>query len=236
MDTNTKKFEERYLINKNYYGKSPSTLFKKTKRLLKERFRINKKPSIKILEVGAGQARDSIALARLFPSSKIFCTDSSNSAIRTAKQNIQKAGLTHQITAAKQNVFEAYKEKYNNSDILFANMCLHYHRDTTIPAEFVDETLQVFKHAIQSLSHSGLFVFAVNSDKDEYFGKGEEIGKNSGVWKFDDRIRHFFTRKFIEETLENNECQMLFIAHISENYDPNIEREQQYYIVVAEKL
>jgi SAM-dependent methyltransferase len=236
MDINIKKFEERYSQNINYFGDQPSTLFSKTKELILQHFSKRIIDKLKIVEVGAGQGRDSIALAKLLPNSIVYCTDAAIAGIKTAQENIRNAQLSDRIITEVQDVFAKYKDDLKEADLIFASLCLHYHKDTTMPNDLLKETNMLFKNVVDSLLPNGLFVFSVVSEKDENFGKGEEIGKDMNVWKFDGRIYNFFNEKRIYSILSENKCKILLIDVCSEKYNPHTDRLLASYIVVAQKV
>jgi S-adenosylmethionine-diacylgycerolhomoserine-N-methlytransferase len=54
-------------------------------------------PSARICEIGCGTGRNLVALARWYPDAEIFGIDASNEMLKTARANIERAGLAGRI-------------------------------------------------------------------------------------------------------------------------------------------
>jgi S-adenosylmethionine-diacylgycerolhomoserine-N-methlytransferase len=55
------------------------------------------RPGEKVVEVGCGTARNLIRIAKLYPQTELFGLDASSEMLRTAADNIARAGLTHRV-------------------------------------------------------------------------------------------------------------------------------------------
>ncbi len=63
----------------------------------------------KLVEIGVGSGAISIVLARKFPQLKITATDISDEALRLARQNIERFGLSDRITLLKSHLMDEVK-------------------------------------------------------------------------------------------------------------------------------
>ncbi len=58
-------------------------------------------PGANLLEVGCGTARNLIAIARVYPQTRLYGLDASAAMLETARAAVRRAGLEHRITLAQ---------------------------------------------------------------------------------------------------------------------------------------
>ena len=233
----TARFNERYKID-NYYSEDPSSLYKFSEKYIKDYLENVSSKQIKILDIGGGQGRDSIALAKLVPKSEVIMLDLSDEGMQFAENRFEKESLSNRARTFKQDIFQPYAKQLLNADIASACMSMMFHSDSREPDILLKETENVFKNAVDSLKLGGLLFFSVYSDFDHMFKKGEPMGGKEELRLMPDgRYRHFFTEEYINELLTPLNMEVLAIEAIEEEYDPQMEGRLFYmYNVAAKKI
>jgi SAM-dependent methyltransferase len=144
---------------------------------------------VRILEVGCGQGRDAINLARR--DYEVIAFDLSPTAIRIAKANALSAGVKIDFSIRD----AARRLPYRNDvfDGIFAHLSLHYFDDFT--------THSVFVELARVLKPGGILYFTVRSVNDHFYRKGEQIDTN--LYCFEGHIRGFFDIDYTQALLKN---------------------------------
>jgi SAM-dependent methyltransferase len=146
-------------------------------------------PGLRILEVGCGQGRDAINLARR--DYEVTAFDLSPTAIRIARANALSADVKVDfgIRDASQQL------PYGNDAFhgIFAHLALHYFDDFT--------THSVFMELARVLKPGGILYFTVRSVKDHFYRKGKQIDAN--LYCYEGHVRGFFDISCAQELLRN---------------------------------
>lgn len=173
-------WHSKYISNNDVYGTSPSI----PARLA---VRIFKKHNIKsVLELGAGQGRDSIYMAK--NGFHLTSTDYARSAINEINNKKTKNNLIDNINVIELDV----KCKMPFSDCSFDACFSHvlFCMDFTF-----QELVSSFAEVYRVLKPGGVFIYSVRSTSDKYYGKGHYIAPD--VYEVEGAINHFFSESKI---------------------------------------
>jgi tellurite methyltransferase len=117
-----------------------------------------KKPTIKLLDLGCGNGRDSLFFAN--NGAEVLAVDISEQALSSLKQS------NPNISTQLQN-FEYLNLPKNSFDIIYAHLSLHYFN--------TDKTLEIFNTVKSALKPGGVFFIKVKSIQDWQYGEGKQI-------------------------------------------------------------
>ena len=149
------------------------------------------KTSSAIIDLGCGKGNNALYLIQ--KNRKVISCDQSINAINNIKNNLPEI-----YQALCFNMLEGLPFDDNYSDIIIADLCLHYFRN--------DDTFKIINEIKRVLKPSGHLLIRVNSINDINFGagKGEEIEHH--LWRTDDgRLKRFFDEKDIKLFFNNFE-------------------------------
>lgn len=132
-----------------------------------------------VLDLGSGTGRDCMFFAA--QGIKVTALDISEAAL---------AKINHPLIQTMQgdiSTVELGKEVY---EAVFANLSLHYFDDGM--------TRKIITRIYEALNPEGVFFIKCRSEKDRFFGQGEQIAPY--MFK-DEHLRHFFTKEYMTEVL-----------------------------------
>ncbi len=151
-------------------------------------------PGKKLMDIGCGNGRDSV----FFASNKMVVTGVDAS--ETAISRLQKYNLVDSLFVCDDFVTckALYQMQY---DYFYSRWTIH-----AISERQEDELL---RNITDSLKMEGLFFVEVRSTKDELYGQGEQIAKNTFI--HNDHFRRFIDKDEFQEKLENLGYKIIYV-------------------------
>jgi SAM-dependent methyltransferase len=147
----------------------------------------------RILEVGCGQGREAIALARM--GLAVDAIDLSPLAVALARKNAQKAGVA--ISIIEHDAAELLPYDSHRFAGVFAHLSLHYFDETT--------TRKIFAELARVTMPGGGILFTVRSVHDRFYGRGDQVDDN--LFCFEGHVRGFFDKQHVRSVLIDwDEC------------------------------
>jgi len=143
----------------------------------------------RVLEVGCGQGREAIALARMGLAVDAF--DLSPLAVSLAAENARKAGVT--INVIEHDATDPLPYDTNRFTGVFAHLSLHYFDEAT--------TRAIFAELARVTRPEGGLLFTVRSVHDRFYGRGDQVDDN--LFCFEGHVRGFFDNRHIDSVLLN---------------------------------
>jgi SAM-dependent methyltransferase len=144
-----------------------------------------------VLELGAGQGRDSLYLAR--QGFSVHATDFSESALHQLRLDAQREGLDDRVTAALHDVRDPLPPADATVGAVYANLLLNMALSRAELRSLVNEIHRV-------LRPGGLFVYSVWSTADPDCGKCSDIG--DGLYAKGGFAGRFFDLDLVHELAE----------------------------------
>lgn len=138
----------------------------------------------KLLELGGGQGRDTLFLAR--QGFHVTVLDYSQAAIEAITAKAEAVGLTNLVTALRHNVREPLPFDDDVFDCCYSHMlfCMAL---TTMELDGLSQEVR------RVLRPGGLHVYTVRHTKDPHYGTGTHRGED--MWEVGGFIVHFFSRE-----------------------------------------
>jgi SAM-dependent methyltransferase len=155
---------------------------------------MSEQPNRRVLEVGCGQGREAISLARRGFAVSAF--DHSEVAISIARTNAIKADLKAAFVEHDMTRPLPYMQRSFGG--VFAHLSLHYFDDLT--------TQMLFNELHRVLVPDGVLFFTVRSVYDPLYDQGVHIGGN--IFCLKGHVRHFFDIPYIREVLSKWDVQL----------------------------
>ncbi len=178
LDAQQPHWEETYLEEPDFFGQAPS--FSAQKAL--ERFKKEGKHSI--LELGAGQGRDTIFFAK--NGLQVHALDYSENAVEAIKQKAQEVGLSQYVTAGHHDVRKPLPFDAESFDGCYSHM-LYSMALTT------QELEALFQEVRRILEPEGLNIYTVRHTGDAHYGKGNY--RCEDIYEVKGFAVHFFSRE-----------------------------------------
>jgi SAM-dependent methyltransferase len=141
----------------------------------------------RILEVGCGQGREAIHLARL--GYEVSAFDRSQVAIKAARLNAVKAGIP--VDFAKHDMTQELPYDSHAFLGIFSHLSLHYYDNY--------HTHRIFDELARVISPGGTLFFTARSVLDPFYGQGEKIGQD--LFCHEGHVRRFFGESYIRDEL-----------------------------------
>ena len=196
LDEQMVLWEQAFSEDRNVFGENPSEPAIRTATLFRGQ------GIDRILELGAGQGRDTVHFAR--HGFSVTAVDYSRSGLAEIRRRAEAAGLTHLIRTVQHDVRNAFPFGDGAFDACYSHMlfCMALTRANV-------ELL--FREVRRVLKPGGLNIFTVRHSGDALFDKGTHISED--LYLFDKFIVHFFDREQVShfaqgyEVLDINEFE-----------------------------
>jgi SAM-dependent methyltransferase len=179
------RWQTAYEGNPRLHGAEPSAAARWTVRLF------GAAGIDEVLELGAGQGRDALYLAR--QGFSVHATDFSESALSQLRLDAQRGGLDDRVTAALHDVRDPLPPADATVGAVYANLLLNMAFSRAELRSLVNEIHRV-------LRPGGLFVYSVWSTADPGYGKRTEI--SDGLHAKDGFAGRFFDLDLVNELAE----------------------------------
>jgi SAM-dependent methyltransferase len=140
-----------------------------------------------LLELGAGQGRDSLHFAR--SGLRVEALDFAASGVAAIREKARAAGLEHMLAAAEHDCGEALPYEDASFDACYSHMLYCMALPTPRLEALSAEVLRV-------LRHGGLQIYTVRSTSDPDFGAGTSHGDD--MYEANGFVVHFFSRDLVE--------------------------------------
>lgn len=141
-----------------------------------------------VLELGAGQGRDALYLAR--QGFSVHATDFSESALGQLRLHAQRDGLDDRVTAALHDVRDPLPPADATVGAVYANLLLNMALSRAELRSLVNEIRRV-------LRPGGIFVYTAWSTDDQCYGRCSELG--DGLYAKDGFAARFFDQDLVYE-------------------------------------
>jgi len=181
-------WQEAFVRNPDIFGTLPSN----PARTAAEIFKNENKTAI--LELGGGQGRDTVFLAR--NGFRVTVLDYSESAVGAIADKARKLSLTSYITVCQQDVRAGLPFADESMDGCYSHM-LYCMALTTPELEFLSREVK------RVLRPNGLHIYTVRHIKDPHHGKWIHLGED--LYEVGGFIVHFFSRAMVDHLAEGFE-------------------------------
>lgn len=205
------RWEKAYSEEPDFFGQEPS--FSARKAL--EHFEKAGKSSI--IELGAGQGRDTLFFAK--NGFQVYALDYSESAVEAINQKARKLGLSQSIKAIRHDVRKPLPFDNESFSGCYSHM-LYCMALTTEELEFL------FREVRRVLKPSGINIYTVRHTRDEHYRKGKHICED--IYEYDGFAVHFFSREKVERLSEGYD-----IVNVEEFEEGELPRK--LFLVVLKK-
>jgi SAM-dependent methyltransferase len=146
-------------------------------------------PPCPVLEIGCGQGREAVELARR--GYDVCAFDHSPVAIAIARSSAHGSSVDVRFSEHDATDPLPYPDRAFSG--VFAHLSLHYFDE--------DTTARIFEEIARVLRPSGTVFFTVRSVKDSLFGRGERV--DSCRYCLDGHLRHFFDMEYAYRLLSS---------------------------------
>ncbi|TCM50042.1 class I SAM-dependent methyltransferase [Kribbella sp. VKM Ac-2568] len=184
------RWQTAYEQNPSLHGPEPSTAARWTAELF------GAAGIDDVLELGAGQGRDALYLAR--QGFSVHATDFSEAALHQLRLDAQRDGLDDRVTAALHDVRDPLPPADATVGAVYANVLLNMAFSRAELRSLVNEIRRV-------LRPGGLFVYTVWSTEDRGYGKCSAIG--DGLYAKDGFAGRFFDLDLVHELADRWELR-----------------------------
>jgi len=151
-----------------------------------------------LLELGAGQGRDTLFFAR--EGFRVAALDYSQAGIEAITEKAEAAGLTHLVKAAQHDVREPLPFVDESFDAVYSHMlyCM---------ALTVGELERLSAEVRRILRHGGLNVYTVRHTRNAHYGTG--IHRGEGMYEVGGFIVHFFTKDLVQRLAQGYDVRSI---------------------------
>ena len=188
LDAQLRYWQEAFVRNPDMFGTLPSDPARTAAEIFK------KENKTAILELGGGQGRDTIFLAK--NGFLMTVLDYSESAVGAIADKARKLSLAGYITVCQHDVRVGLPFADESMDGCYSHM-LYCMALTTPELEFLSRELR------RVLRPNGLHIYTVRNIKDPHYGKGINHGEN--MYEVGGFIVHFFSRAMVDHLAEGFE-------------------------------
>ena len=182
LNKQAQHWEKTFSKKSEMFGVSPSVAATKARDIFK------KKGYTKILEIGAGQGRDTFFFAE--NGFNVHALDYSQAGINNITQNAKKLGLSNLITATHHDIRKSLPYKNTTFDACFSHM-LYCMALTKKDLKYLSGELY------KVLKTGGINIYTARNTQDGDYKNGFHVGEN--LYENDGFIVHFFSHQTIKE-------------------------------------
>ena len=188
LDAQQQHWNKTYSEEPDFFGEEPSYPAQKAA----EVFRAEGKS--KILELGAGQGRDTLFFAK--KGFQVHALDYSENAVEAISQKAQKLGVSQSITAVRHDIRKPLPFADGSFDACYCHMlyCM---------ALCTSELESLFQEVRRVLKPKGLNIYTVRHTGDAHYRKG--IHRGEDVYEVEGFIVHFFSKEKVEHLAKGYE-------------------------------
>lgn len=185
LDGQQQRWNKTYAQEPDFFGEETSYPAKRTAEILK------KEGKKSILEIGAGQGRDSLFFAK--NGFLVLALDYSENAVQAINEKAQILGLSNSITALCHDIRKNLPFADESFDACYCHMlyCM---------ALCISELETLFREVRRVLKPNGLSIFTVRHTGDAHYGKGIHLGED--IYENDGFIVHFFNEEKVKHLAE----------------------------------
>lgn len=181
LDAQKQHWNEAYSEEDDFFGEEPSYPAKKALDIFK------KTKKTKILELGAGQGRDTLFFAK--NGIQISAIDFSEVAVTAIRQRAQSLGLSELLTVVTHDVRKPLPFEDKTFDACYCHMLYCMALCTT-------ELEELFQEVRRVLKPDGVNIYTVRQTGDPHFRKGIHLGED--IYENEGFIVHFFSREKVQ--------------------------------------
>ena len=212
IDGQKQHWNKMYAEDPDFFGEEPSYAAKKAAEIFK------KQGKLSILELGAGQGRDSLFFAK--NGFKIQAIDYSENAVQAINQKAKSEGLPDSVSAIQHDIRKPLPFDDESFDGCYCHMlyCI---------ALCTSELEALFHDVSRVLKPNGLNIYTVRHTGDAHYGKG--IHRGEDMYEVGGFIVHFFSKEKIEHLAKGYE-----IINIDEFEEGELPRK--LFLVVLRKI
>jgi SAM-dependent methyltransferase len=173
--------------------------------------------AVKILELGAGQGRDTIFFAR--QGFQVSVLDYSKEGLEAIEKKAQDLGLSQSITTLRHDIRQALPFADESFDACYSHM-LYCMALTTAELEFLS------REVLRVLKPGGLNIYTARNTSDKHYETGIHCGED--MWEVGGFVVHFFGREKVKLLAKGYE------AVSTEEFDEG-ELPRRLYLVAMRK-
>lgn len=188
LNAQRQKWDEAYSEDPDFFGDAPSYPARKAADLMRAEGRK------RILELGAGQGRDTIFFAK--GGCHVCAVDYSQAAVEGVRQKAGALSLSKSVDAVCHDVREPLPFEDASFDACYCHMlyCMAFS---------TSELEALFKEVRRVLKPGGLSIYTVRHTGDAHYRKGTHRGE--GMYETCGFIVHFFSREKVEQLAKGYE-------------------------------
>ena len=212
IDAQKQYWNKMYSEDLDFFGAEPSYAAKKAVKVFE------KQGKIRILELGAGQGRDSLFFAK--NGFKVQALDYSENTLKTINQKANSKGLSDSISTLQHDIRKPLPFADESFDACYCHMlyCM---------ALCTNELEALFEEVKRVLKPNGLNIFTVRHTGDAHYGKG--IHRGEDMYEVGGFIVHFFSKEKIKHLAKDYE-----IANMDEFEEGELPRK--LFLVILRKI
>jgi len=201
LDEQQKFWNKNYSKETNFFGEEPSYSSRSAVKMFKT------EGKFKILELGAGQGRDTLFFAN--NGFQVFALDYSESAVEEMSRKAKELGLSNLVKAICHDIRKPMPFEDDSFDACYCHMlyCM---------ALCNSELESIFQEVRRVLKPGGLIIYTVRNTKDAHYGKG--IHRGEDMYEIEGFIVHFFSREKVESLAKG--CDIISVEEFEEGELP----------------
>jgi SAM-dependent methyltransferase len=201
LDGQNPHWEKTYISTPEMFGDEPSEPAKKAAEFF------HKEGAAKVLELGAGQGRDTLFFAG--NGFQVYALDYSEPGVITIQEKAQERGFSQSVSALRHDVRQRLPFEDESLDACYAHMlfCMAL---TTAELEFLSNEVR------RVLKPGGICIYTVRHTSDPHYGTG--IHRGEDMYEVGGFIVHFFSREKVEHLAKGYE--VVEIAEFEEGQLP----------------
>jgi SAM-dependent methyltransferase len=192
LDEQQPHWKNTFTQKPDMFGSEPSEPVRKAAELFK------KEGKTKILELGAGQGRDTIYFAQ--NGFQVYALDYSQSGLDDITKKSQNAGLSNSIKVLRHDIRQTIPFEDGSFDGCYSHM-LYCMALTTAELEFLSQEVR------RVLKPKGINVYTVRHTQDAHYGTG--IHRGEDMYEIGGFIVHFFSKEKVEHLADGYEIMSI---------------------------